>query len=92
MDDVNCPYCDHAQDIDHDDGYGYDESSTHEQACEGCDKLFAYTTSVHYYYSAKKADCLNGGQHKLRPRVISPKPKNTPQVCVDCGYTEQAEW
>ena len=29
--DVDCPYCGHPQDINHDDGYGYEEVVLHQQ-------------------------------------------------------------
>ena len=85
--DVECPYCRAEQEIDHDDGYGYQEDVTYEQQCCNCDKYFAYTTAIIYHYESNKADCLNGGEHQLKkcrsyPEFMS---KN---YCVDCGYEE----
>jgi hypothetical protein len=51
--DVECPYCGHPQNINHDDGYGYDESKTYEQECPECEKAFAYTTWIHFSYDVK---------------------------------------
>ena len=63
--DIVCPYCHHPQDINHDDGYGYEEGQTHQQECGQCEKTFAYTTSISYHYEADKADCKNGqAEHK----------------------------
>lgn len=63
--DIKCPYCGHPQEICHDDGYGYEEGHKHQQECGKCEKTFAYTTSISYYYEAEKADCKNGqAEHK----------------------------
>jgi glutaredoxin len=34
MSDVQCPYCNADIDIDHDDGYGYEEDKTFMQTCK----------------------------------------------------------
>ena len=34
MKDVDCPYCKAEQDINHDDGYGYEEDGMYEQECQ----------------------------------------------------------
>lgn len=60
MHDVNCPYCGEEIDIDHEDGYGYQQDTTHQQECEHCGKTFTYTTAVTFSYEVEKADCLNG--------------------------------
>ena len=62
--DTNCPYCDADIEINHDDGYGYEEDVLNEQTCEECNKTFTYTTSILYCYETEKAECLNGGSHK----------------------------
>ncbi len=51
MNDIECPYCGHNQDVCHDDGQGYEEDETHVMECEGCDKAFVFTTSILYCYS-----------------------------------------
>lgn len=72
--DIECPYCEEPQDINHDDGYGYEEGVTHQQQCGKCDKTFTYTTSISFYYEAEKADCLNGDvEHDWKPETIFPK-------------------
>lgn len=50
MSDVKCPHCGTDQEINHDDGYGYDESERHEQGCFSCNKNFGFTTSIMYCY------------------------------------------
>lgn len=94
MKDIKCPYCNYAQDIDHDDGYGYEEGELHKQECESCEKYFTFTTSIHYYYEANKADCLNGAEHKYKATRTYPI-EWTRMECIDCGDerrpTEQ-EW
>jgi len=64
MSDTECPYCEAAIEINHDDGYGYNESDTYNQQCDECDKYFAFTTSISFYYETSKAPCMNGGHHK----------------------------
>lgn len=81
--DVECPYCGADQNIDHDDGQGYEEDRIHEQQCDACEKNFTFTTSVLYFYEASKADCLNGGEHKYQANCCIPR-KYTKMECVDC--------
>lgn len=84
MKDVECPYCGHEQDINHDDGYGYSESEIHNQQCSNCDKYFTFTTSISFYYEVGKADCLNGSNHNWQPTITYPK-YMTKMHCPDCG-------
>ena len=44
MNDIECPYCGHEQEVNHDDGYGYKEDELHEQQCCECGKYFVFTT------------------------------------------------
>jgi len=53
MSDVICPYCGSAQEINHDDGYGYAEDETHEQECTDCDAVFQFTTMISLSYKVK---------------------------------------
>lgn len=84
MRDINCPYCEAEQDINHDDGYGYEEDEKHQQECNSCGKTFTYTTSIIYCYDAEKADCLNGSDHDWQPSKTYPKCATT-MVCNMCG-------
>ncbi len=59
MKDIKCPYCNHPQDINHDDGYGYKEDITYEQECRSCGKIFIYTTEISFYYDVEAAPCKN---------------------------------
>lgn len=63
MSDVKCPYCGAKQEINHDDGYGYEEDRDHEQNCVKCDKVFKFTTSISYHYSVECQD----GDHDMEP-------------------------
>ena len=92
MFDVECPYCEKPQDIDHDDGYGYGEDVVYEQQCSACEKTFVYCTSVSYYYDAKKADCLNGGEHDMKP--VTHYPPHWPDWvrCADCDHNEKGRF
>lgn len=83
MSDTQCPYCGALQEINHDDGYGYEEDETYQQECGSCSKTFIYTTSVSYFYDANKADCLNGGQHNYQLSHTYPK-RYSRMVCQTC--------
>lgn len=100
MSDVECPYCGKDQEINHDDGYGYEEGRTYEQQCADCEKYFAYTTSISFYYDATKADCLNGAEHRWnKPRMQWLDERKNQELwsrrCKDCDLQEQGyspEW
>ncbi len=83
-DDIECPYCNKSQEINHDDGYGYQEDEIYQQECDNCGKTFTYTTSIVYYYEASKADCLNDADHQWERTHTYPK-KFTKMKCVMCG-------
>ena len=83
MRDTECPYCGADVEINHDDGYGYDESDMHQQECE-CGKTFAYFTAIHFTYRTYKADCLNGGEHDYRKTATYP-PEFARLRCKMCG-------
>ncbi len=63
MSDVNCPYCGAEQEINHDDGYGYEESVDYEQECINCDKSFNFTTSITFTHNVYCKD----GDHNMEP-------------------------
>jgi len=80
--DVNCPYCGDSQEINHDDGYGYDEAELNEQQCVVCDKLFKFQTSISYCYEVFCVD----GDHQLEQSPY----KETSKLysCKNCDYYE----
>jgi hypothetical protein len=87
MHDIDCPYCGKGQEINHDDGYRYEEGKKHEQQCGYCDKYFTYTTLISFYYEPEKADCLNGEPHKLKKVFSSVRDIYPDWVkCEDCDY------
>lgn len=71
--DVECPYCGQWQEINHDDGRGYEENILHQQDCWSCDKTFGFATSISYHYDAVKVDCMNGSDHNWKPTMTAPK-------------------
>ena len=71
MPDIKCPYCQEELYINHDDGYGYEEDETFQQTCKHCDKTFAYTTTICFYYDAERADCLNDGEHQFEKALYN---------------------
>ena len=81
MSDVKCPYCGTDQEINHDDGYGYEEDDHHEQDCVSCDKEFKFTTSIIYCYSVYCQD----DDHDMRQAII-----DDPDffMCEKCDHSE----
>lgn len=85
--DVKCPYCEKWQEINHDDGYGYEEDRVYEQECEDCEKTFIYTTSISFYYEAEKAPCKNGEDHDWQK--ISGYPREVFENKRRCSYCDE---
>jgi hypothetical protein len=81
--DVRCPYCKAGLEINHDDGYGYEEGVKHDQQCGKCGKLFIFETSISFNYEVSKADCLNDGEHDYTPTETYPK-EYTQMICKIC--------
>lgn len=80
MADIDCPYCNAPQEVNHDDGQGYAEDKIHEQQCDSCDKIFTFTTSIQYYYETNKAACL----HQWESTFTHPV-RHTKMECKNCG-------
>ena len=78
--DVKCPSCGKEQDINHDDGYFYDEAGKHNQDCIGCDKLFNFTISISYNYEVFCED----DKHDLELSGTG----STLLTCTNCDYYE----
>jgi len=86
MEDVECPYCGKPLDIDHDDGYGYEENEIYEQDCWNCKKTFAYVTEISFWHTAHKAPCMNEGEHDLKDIHRYPKDFAVGRkICENCG-------
>lgn len=83
MSDVKCPYCEEEQEINHDDGQGYEENTLHHQECNKCEKTFTFTTGIIYVYHTYKADCLNGSEHNFKASTTYPR-EFTVMRCSDC--------
>jgi len=71
--DLECPYCEKELEINHDDGFGYEEGVKHKMECSHCQMFFVFETSISFYYEPKKADCLNGGKHNWKILATFPK-------------------
>ena len=84
MEYINCPYCKAGLEINHDDGFGYEEGVKHQMECGKCEKTFIFETSVLFYYEAEKADCLNGEKHEYK--ITSTYPTEFSRMeCSICG-------
>lgn len=88
MEHLKCPYCSHAQEVNHDDGAGYEEDRAHEMECYECEKTFVFSTNISFHYRPSKADCLNGADHNLRLSTTVPR-RYTKMGCKDCDFTRQ---
>lgn len=86
--DLECPYCENELDINHDDGFGYEEGVKHEMQCEHCQKSFVFETSISFYYEPEKADCLNDGKHDWKITRTYPK-EFSKMECTMCGYRRE---
>ncbi len=78
-----CPYCLAEVEINHDDGYGYEEGELHHQECGSCDKTFVYQTCISIDHDTYKADCLNGGEHNYEKTKTIPE-KYAKLRCTEC--------
>ena len=92
MKDVKCPYCNEWQEICHDDGYGYEEDTYHEQECGNCEKTFVFTTTTSFYYNATQAPCKNGGEHDWNQIIGFPEEAFIGKFrCAYCDEEEDRE-
>jgi len=82
--DIECPYCEKELDINHDDGFGYEEGVKHQQECPHCEKQFVFETSISFYYEPEKADCLNDGKHNYKLTTTCPK-EFSQMECTMCS-------
>lgn len=82
--DAACPYCGKYIEINHDDGYGFEEDELHQQECDYCEKTFTYTTYISFSHTTFKADCLNGGEHVWEKTKTFP-PEFARLRCIMCG-------
>jgi hypothetical protein len=87
--DLQCPYCGADQEVNHDDGAGYDENKLHEQDCRECGKTYVFETLISVDYTPHKADCLNGAEHILKFRKSWPH-THSRMCCQDCDYERPA--
>lgn len=90
MYDLECPYCNAENEVCHDDGQGYSEDERHEMQCHACEKNFVFTTTIHFSYYPKKADCLNGEPHDLEKSNISIFPDAV--RCKNCDYENRGKY
>ena len=67
MSDITCPKCGEENEINHDDGYGYEEEQLHEQHCDSCHYEFKFTTSMVFYYDVYCRE----GDHDMEESHIS---------------------
>ncbi len=90
MDEVECPYCEECNEVDHDDGLNYEEGEITNHECRSCDKMFQVSTSISFYHEGHKADCLNGDvEHDWKQQIGFPKALFVGRFhCAICGKTK----
>lgn len=91
MSDIKCPYCQAENEIDHDDGYGYDEDTLHQQQCCECEKTFGYTTAIHFHYTPRLLPCANGENHDMKPVIHFPN-QWPDWVRCECGHEVRGDY
>jgi hypothetical protein len=70
---IECPYCNQWTELNHDDGYGYEEGETFNDECEHCSRVFVYTSSMTWYFDARQAPCKNAQPHDWQQIIGYPK-------------------
>ena len=78
MSEIRCPKCGMEQEVNHDDGYGYDEGETFEQDCVECGYEIHFTTHISFDYNVYCSD-----QHELY-QPLDNKPDF--YMCENCDY------
>lgn len=95
MKDLTCPYCGHEQDVNHDDGFGYEEDEAHQVECAECEKKFIFHTHISFSYHESKANCLNGGPHDFTEwsehHLIGTELAHKTRRCRACEKYEQVK-
>ena len=82
--DPECPYCKEEVEINHDDGYGYEEDELHQQECPSCGKTFTFYTSISYSYTLDVAPCLNGDAPHNYEKTRTHPPEFAKMRCTVC--------
>lgn len=78
---VQCPYCKVENEINHDDGFGYEEDVEHELQCDSCNKSFIFLTSITYNFDSY---CGNYDDHEL----YAPFDNNSDfKMCKNCEFS-----
>jgi transposase-like protein len=84
MEKIECPYCEHTQNVDHEAGYDYGDDEFYYD-CEECGCTFRCTVDIHISYNVMKADCLNGkAEHDFQLTPTFPR-EFARMRCSGCG-------
>jgi hypothetical protein len=78
--DIKCPDCGTENEINHDDGQGYEEDLEHTQDCSSCNVEFKFSTSIMYCY---EVFCGEDTPHKLELY------KDDFYFCENCEYVQK---
>ena len=91
MEDLKCPYCGKRQEPEHEFIHEINQNEFYPHECKSCSKTFTYTTTIICLNSERKADCLNGGEHKWEKVVCIPNFFPNRRRCQGCGLEERGE-
>lgn len=87
---IECPYCQHEYDPEMNDGGDWSQDARREEECPECEKNFMITVSWEVSFESEKADCLNGGAHRLKEEWHTDAVVKVPQIaCTACGHVTQ---
>ena len=79
---IECPYCEHAYDLNHDDGAFYNNGEREATECPNCEKKFLVYSSMSWDFDAEKADCLNDGNHQWVKEHSKPNIETYPDLAA----------
>ncbi len=81
-DNLVCPYCGYEEEECWEFG---EESENH--MCGDCGKKYSFTTETSRYFTSHQVPCLNGEDHKWKPRSYPGRP-----YAKRCEHCHKYEW
>lgn len=84
---VSCPYCNKENKLETENFNNYDQGESIERECRNCGKIFLFSYELSFEFSAQKADCLNGAEHKFERTNAYPEAFRK-IACKVCGLEQ----
>jgi endogenous inhibitor of DNA gyrase (YacG/DUF329 family) len=88
MYEVECPYCEKNVEIDTDYERIFEEDVLNDMECPECEKNFVFCTNITFSFNARKADCLNDGEHKYEKTYTIPE-EFSRMECSMCNHIRE---